>query len=82
MNAQVLEAVYLQCCMWSIGAAVVQTPQAPDRDRLDAFLKQCAGWELANADAVPLGMLPQQSLYSFFVDEDAGEWKVRAWPAS
>ena len=80
--AQVLEALYLQCCLWSVGAAVVQTPEAPDRDRLDAFLKQCAGLKLASGDAVPLGMLPQQSLYSFFVDEDAIAWKVRAWTSA
>lgn len=75
---QVLEALYLQCCVWSVGAAAVQTPEAPERDRLDAFLKQCAGMELASGDAVPLGALPQQSLFSFFVDEDAGAWKARA----
>ena len=78
-SAQVLEALYLQCCVWSVGATVVQTPEAPDRDRLDAFLKQCAGLELAGGDAVPLGALPQQSLYSFFVDEDAGAWKARTF---
>ena len=78
MRAQVLEALYLQCCVWSVGAAVAQTPEAPHRDRLDAFLKQRAGLELAGGDAVPLGALPRQSLYAFFVDEDAGAWKARA----
>ena len=75
---QVLEALYLQCCVWSVGAAVVQTPEAPDRDRLDALLKRCAGWERASGDPVPLSMLPQQSLYAFFVDEDARAWKARS----
>ena len=78
MYVQVLEALYMQCCVWSVGAAMVQTPEAQDRDRLDAFLKQCAGLELADGDAVPLGALPRQSLCSFFVDEDAGAWKARA----
>ena len=72
-----LDALYLQCCVWSVGAVVVQTPEAPHRDRLDAFLKQCARSELAGGDAVPLSMLPQQSLYSCSVDEDACTWKAR-----
>ena len=57
---------------------MAQTPEAPHRDRLEAFLKQRAGLVLASGDKVPLGALPRQSLYSFFVDEDAGAWKARA----
>ncbi|KAK9825454.1 hypothetical protein WJX81_002895 [Elliptochloris bilobata] len=76
-DPQLLEALYLQACVWSIGAAVVQTQEAPDRDRLDAFLKQRAGLAPASCDSVPIGMLPEQSLYDVFVDESAGAWK--AW---
>ena len=71
-----LEALFLQCCVWSIGAAVVQTADAPHRDRLDAFLKQRARKEPAGGDAVPLGLVPEQSMFDVFVDEDAGAWKV------
>ena len=76
--SQVLEAYFLQCCIWSIGAALVQTPEVPHRDKLDAFLKQCANLNLASGDIVPLGSLPEQSIYAFFIDEDASAWKVSA----
>lgn len=79
-SAQVLEAHYLQCCVWSIGAALVQTADDPHRDRLDGFLRQRACRDQAGGDAVPLSMLPEQSLFDVFVDEEAGAWKAR--PAS
>ena len=30
---QVLEAIFVFCCVWSIGACVVQKPGCEDRDR-------------------------------------------------
>ncbi len=80
--AQVLEAHYLQCCVWSIGAALVQTADDPHRDRLDAFLRQRAGRGQAGGDAAPLSMLPEQSLFDVFVDEEAGAWKARPVPSA
>lgn len=77
-----LEALFLQCCIWSVGAALVQTQEVPHRDRLDAFLKQCANLSLASGDTVPIGALPEQSIYAFFVDEDANSWKVSACNSS
>ena len=76
--AQVLEAYFLHCCIWSTGAALVQTPEVPHRDKLDAFLKQCANMDLASGDTVPIGSLPEQSMYAFFIDEDASAWRVSA----
>ena len=40
--SQVLEAAFLFCCTWSLGAALVQVPGEEDQDRFSDFLKRLA----------------------------------------
>lgn len=54
----------------------MQIPDAPDRNRLDSFLKECAQLEAAAGISVPLGLLPEQSLYEYIVDEETRTWQV------
>jgi dynein heavy chain len=39
---KVLEALFIFCMMWSLGAMLVQRSDCKDRDRFDAFIKSIA----------------------------------------
>lgn len=43
VHVQVLEAVFIFCTVWSLGAAVVENSAVQDRTRFDRFLKNLAG---------------------------------------
>jgi dynein heavy chain len=74
---QVRSALFIFCCVWSIGALVVQQPEAKDRDRFDALIKQLAALGTVDSDRVPAGQLPAQSVYEYCFDVADGCW--RSW---
>jgi dynein heavy chain, axonemal len=49
-HAQVLEGLFIFCCMWSIGACLVQRPDAQERDRFDAFMRGIAAMGTVDSD--------------------------------
>jgi dynein heavy chain len=63
-----LEALFLYCLVWSCGAALVQQPGAPDRDRFDAFLKNLAGMGTVDGDRASATQLPGRSIYEYCFD--------------
>jgi dynein heavy chain len=63
--------------VWSLGALLVQQPEARERERFDTFMKQCAALGTVDADRVPAGQLPAQSLYDYCFDVADGCW--RSW---
>ncbi|MEW5308429.1 MAG: hypothetical protein WDW38_000392 [Sanguina aurantia] len=76
-DPQVLEALFVFCVVWSIGAVMVQQPGAPDRDRFDALLKHIASMGLVDAERLSSTQLPAKSLYEYCFDTSDGLWK--AW---
>lgn len=52
---QVLEGLFIFCCVWSIGACLVQHPEAKERDRFDAFIRSIAAMGTINTDWWVLG---------------------------
>jgi len=74
---QVRGALFVYCCVWSIGALLVQQPEARERDRFDALMKQLAALGTIDSDRVPAGQLPAQSLYEYCFDVADGCW--RSW---
>ena len=74
---QVLEALFLFCCVWSIGALLMQAPDARTRDEFDALLKQLAGLDVIDADIVSFPRLPSRSLYEYAFNASEGCW--RSW---
>eukprot|EP00958_Prasinococcus_capsulatus_P027403 scaffold5502_cov390-Prasinococcus_capsulatus_cf.AAC.6 len=74
-NAEVLEAVFIFCVMWSIGGAVLQNTAVEDRKRFEVFVKSIAGLELSSACAVPPSQLPSESLYDYCFDMEELQWK-------
>lgn len=77
MMWQVMEALFLFCCVWSIGALLLQTQDTRERDRFDALLKQLAGLGTIDADRVSAAQLPSRSLYDYVFDVADGCW--RSW---
>lgn len=75
--AQTLEAVFIFCLVWSLGAAVVQNGSVQDRDRFDKFVKNLAGLGQADTDTLPATQLPVKSLYEYCFDTDDLRW--RSW---
>lgn len=49
-NRQVLEGLFLFCCVWSLGACLVQRPEARERERFDAFVRRLAGMAPGDGD--------------------------------
>ncbi|KAK3269901.1 Dynein heavy chain cytoplasmic, partial [Cymbomonas tetramitiformis] len=74
-DPQVLEAVYVFCMVWSMGAAVVQNVAVQDRDRFDRFLKNLAGLGTMDAESVAASQLPAKSLYEYIFDVDDLRWR-------
>jgi dynein heavy chain len=63
--------------VWSVGALLVQRPEAKERDRFDALMKQLAALGTVDADRVSCSQLPSRSLYEYCFDVDDGCW--RSW---
>lgn len=74
---QLLEGVFLYCTLWSVGAQIVQRPDAPERTRFDSLLKKLAGMGTVDSDAVAAHQLPSRSLYDYCFKATEGGW--RAW---
>lgn len=74
---QVRTALFIYCCVWSIGALLVQQPEAKERDRFDALMKQLAAMGTVDSDRVAAGQLPAQPLYDYCFDVADGCW--RSW---
>ena len=74
---QVLDALFVFCCVWSVGALLVQRPEAKERDRFDALMKQLAALGTVDADRVSCSQLPSRSLYEYCFDVADGCW--RSW---
>ncbi|KXZ49756.1 DHC2 protein [Gonium pectorale] len=74
-DPQILEAIFIFCTIWSLGAALVQRPDCPDRDRFDAFLKHIASMGLVDGERVAATQLPARSLYEYCFDTNEGVWK-------
>jgi len=74
---QVLEALFIFATVWSCGAGLPQQPDAPERQRFDAFLKNLIGLGTVDADVLPSSQLPARSLYEYCFDVSSGSW--RAW---
>ncbi|GLI59150.1 hypothetical protein VaNZ11_000978 [Volvox africanus] len=74
-DPQILEAIFLFCTIWSLGAALVQRPECPDRDRFDAFVKHIASMGLVDGERVAATQLPARSLYEYCFDTNEGVWK-------
>jgi dynein heavy chain len=75
--AQTLEAVFIFCLVWSLGAAVVQKGSVQDRDRFDKFVKNLTGLGQADTDTLPATQLPAKSLYEYCFDTNDLRW--RSW---
>lgn len=65
------------CVLWSIGAALVQRPEAKERDRFDAIVKQIAAMGTIDSERVSASHLPAKSLYEYCFDVSDGCW--RSW---
>ena len=74
-----LEALFLFCATWSLGAAVVQNAVVKERDRFDEFLKRLAGLGTTDAPQVGAGQLPTKPLYDYCFDTAERKW--RTWAA-
>lgn len=71
-----LEAIFIFCTVWGIGATIVQMPEAPDRDRFDSFIKHRASMGTTDAEKIFAGQLPARSLYEYCFDTEDNSWKV------
>lgn len=72
-----MDALFLFCCVWSIGALLVQRPETKERDRFDTLMKQLAALGTIDADRVSASQLPSRSLYEYCFDVADGCW--RSW---
>lgn len=72
-----LESLFLFCVVWSVGGTLVQRPEARERDRFDALLKQLAGLGTVDGERVSAAQLPSRSLYEYVFDVADGCW--RSW---
>ncbi|PNH08033.1 Dynein-1-alpha heavy chain, flagellar inner arm I1 complex [Tetrabaena socialis] len=74
-DPQILEALFIFCTVWSLGAALVQRAECPDRDRFDAFVKHIGSMGLVDGERVAATQLPARSLYEYCFDTGEGVWK-------
>jgi len=49
-DPQVLEGLFIFCCVWSLGACLVQRPEAKERERFDAFIRAIAAMGTIDSD--------------------------------
>jgi dynein heavy chain len=49
-DRQVLEGLFIFCCVWSIGTCLVQRPEAKERERFDAFIRSIAAMGTIDSD--------------------------------
>eukprot|EP00898_Chlorokybus_atmophyticus_P006649 jgi/Chlat1/6986/Chrsp56S00523 len=71
----VLEAIFIFCVIWSIGAALVQSSTIKDRDRFDLFVKKVSCLPTMDMESVASSQLPSKSLYEYCFDVESQRWK-------
>lgn len=76
-QCQTLEALFIFCLVWSIGAGIVQSGVVRDRDRFEKFLKGCACIGTSSGDPVPPSQLPDAPLYEYCFHTQDLQW--RSW---
>lgn len=64
--------IFVFCCVWSIGAVVLE----PDQGRFVKMLQQLSGMAKTQGPEVAAGSLPEDSLYEYRFDVEAAAWKV------
>ena len=71
-DANVLEAVFVFCIVWSVGAALV----SQDRGKFDQFLKKTSGMNVMDGGC-GCGSLPGKSstLFEYVFDIESRQWK-------
>ena len=69
-----LEAVFIFCLVWSVGAAVIQKPGVQDRDRFDNFVKRTAEFMTYEGEGLTDTQLPKDSLYEYCFDLKRSKW--------
>ncbi|DBA95316.1 TPA: Dynein heavy chain cytoplasmic [Trebouxia sp. C0006] len=74
-DPNVLEAIFVFCCVWSLGACIVQRPGCEDRDRFNDFLCHTSGMGTVDHEKVLVGNLPSKSLYEYCFHPDQQCWK-------
>ena len=65
VDPAVLEATFVFCLVWSLGASVIQKHGFNDRDRVDAFVKKLAGFSCKEGEGLSPTTLPKASLYEY-----------------
>eukprot|EP00210_Caulerpa_lentillifera_P005286 g5050.t1 len=74
---QAIEAVFIWCLIWSIGACLIEKPAAKDRTSFDLFVKKISGLGLVDEVKIPVSRLPVGSLYDYSLD--TVEWQWVTW---
>ena len=74
LDATVLEATFVFCLVWSVGAAVIQKHGFNDRDLFDKFLKRVAGFMTFDGEGLTATQLPKSSLYEYYFDIERKKW--------
>lgn len=75
-----MEAMFLYCVIWSIGALLIEKAGTEDRKRFDVFLKNLCGLGLVDGERVPASQLPSKSLFEYRFDPRGLAWT--AWQCS
>ena len=76
-DQQALEALFLSCCTWSLGASAPRSNVLDERTRFDATLKKIANLPASDNQSVPCSQVPTSPLYDFYFDAENKSW--RAW---
>ena len=74
VDPAVLEATFVFCLVWSLGASVIQKHGFNDRDRVDAFIKKLAGFSCKEGEGLSPTTLPKASLYEYRFDVEKKKW--------
>ncbi|GMH41526.1 hypothetical protein BSKO_09436 [Bryopsis sp. KO-2023] len=73
-DTQILEALFLYCIVWSVGALLIEKPGIEDRHRFDLFLKNLCGFGLVDGERVSASQLPSRSLFEYKFDPGEASW--------
>uniref|UniRef100_A0A7S0KGL2 Dynein-1, subspecies f n=1 Tax=Micromonas pusilla TaxID=38833 RepID=A0A7S0KGL2_MICPS len=74
MDDNSLEAAFIFCIVWSVGAAVIQKPGFADRDKFDNFVKRTAEFMTYEGEGLTATQLPKDSLYEYCFDLKRAKW--------
>eukprot|EP00955_Chlamydomonas_euryale_P094431 364857-Chlamydomonas_euryale.AAC.16 len=68
----VIEALFVMAMVWSVGSVLVQSPETPDRDRFDAFIKCVQAYGCARGRRTFTGPLQGQRTWHVFGGSSTG----------